>query len=218
MSIKLLPMEVDDCGEWMRIRSIAYQGPTNLVVHHRPVSDESMAKAVDERKKLFYAPGTYHWKVVDVETGKMMTAAKFELHNMGEKKTEETSNHVAKSKEPPFVPPEVNIPALVALLRPLGEAHQEIMGDRPHLMLDTLSAFPEYQRRGAGALVVKWGAEKADEMGIELYLTSTMMTKPLYEKMGFTLVKEMLFDRVPWGGEGMDWHGCMVRKPNSKST
>ncbi|KAF2808483.1 uncharacterized protein BDZ99DRAFT_489146 [Mytilinidion resinicola] len=217
MSIELRPMEEDDCLEWMRIRWIAYQGPTNLIVHHRPVSDESLAKVAEQRKKEFHNPGAYHWKVVDVETGKMMTAAKFELHNTLDKR-EDDRNVSIKSNEAPFVPPEVNIPALMALLGPLGQAQKEIMGDRPYLLLDTLSTLPEYHRRGAGGMVVKWGAEKADELGIEFYLTSSMMARHLYEKYGFVLVKDMWFDRVPWGGEGVDWHGCMVRKPNPKST
>ncbi|KAF2495867.1 hypothetical protein BU16DRAFT_526416 [Lophium mytilinum] len=217
MAIELRPMEVDDCLQWMRIRSIAYQGPTNLIVHHRPVSDETLAKVAEQRKKEFHDPGTYHWKVVDVETGKMMTAARFELHNMQEEKGE-TENVPVKNNEAPFVPPEVNMPVLMALLGPLRQAQSEIMGDRPYLLLDTLATLPEYHRRGAGAIVVKWGAEKADELGIEFYLTSSMVARPLYEKYGFVLVKDNWFDRGPWGGEGLDWHGCMVRKPNTMST
>lgn len=214
MSKALLPMEIDDCAESTRIRSISYEGPTNLIVHHRSVSVESMAKVVEERKKEFHAPGTYHWKVVDVGTGKMMTAAKFELHNTGKGKTPESDDEALKSKEAPFVPPEVNLPALVALLGPLGQAHQEIMGDRPHLMLATLSTLPEYRRQGAAAMVVKWGVETADEMGIECYLTSTTMARHLYEEFGFALMKEIWFDRVPWGGEGKDWHGVSFVFPS----
>jgi GNAT superfamily N-acetyltransferase len=200
-------MELGDCSEWMRIRKIAYQGPTNLIVHHRPVSDESLAEVVEERKKELNAPGAFHWKVVDVETGKMMTAAKFELHNVGMEKPAKPVDEVATSKDPRFVPPEVNMPALMALLGLLGQARKEVMGERPYLMLDTLSTLPEYRRRGAAALLVKWGAKKADELGIELYLTSSMVARPLYEKMGFVLVKDMWFDRGPgveraWIGMG----------------
>lgn len=136
-----------------------------------------------------------------------MAVAKFSLHNVAECQSPVLDHDDTQSKPPPFVPPEVNIPALLALLKPHDEARQDVMGDRPCLMLDTLATHPDFTRRGAATLLLKWGADEADKMGTECYLTSSMMARPLYEKMGFVLVRDMWFDRVPWGGEGVDWHG-----------
>lgn len=58
-------MQPSDFLSWMRIRSIAYLGPTNSIVHKRPLSDESITQVAEERKKEFAKSGTWHWKVVD---------------------------------------------------------------------------------------------------------------------------------------------------------
>ncbi|OCK74599.1 acyl-CoA N-acyltransferase [Lepidopterella palustris CBS 459.81] len=215
MPLRLLPMELEDCHEWVRIRSIAYRGPTSTIVHHRRMSDASFAKVVEGQKKEFYEPGTWHWKVVDMDSGEMVAAARWCAQNFSKSDTEivRSGSDDTDDNEPPYIPPEVNVPALSALLGPLRQAGEEIMGARPYLMLDTLSTLPEHQRRGAGSMILKWGVEKADEMGVEMYLTSSSMARPLYERWGFEVVRELQFDRTPWGGEGVDRHTCMLRKP-----
>lgn len=44
---------------------------------------------------------------------------------------------------------------------------------------------PSYRRRGAGRLLVEWGSKKADELGVEAFVESTLDGKPLYESCGF---------------------------------
>lgn len=64
-------------------------------------------------------------------------------------------------------------------------------------------------------MMLDWGMRKADEEGLMTYLDSTMTGRPIYERRGFEVVKALEWDRVPWGGEGKDWHGCMVRRAKS---
>lgn len=213
----------------MRIRSIAYSGPTNLLVHTRPLSEESLVKVSEDRQKNFHAPGTYQWKVVDTDAeNEIISCAQWTLHNYNGEESEEREEEEGEAKadgiddtaprdprwkskrpdaEPLFLPPEVNLKVLKALLGPLRAANEEIMGARPYLMLNTLSTHPEHYRRGCGSLLVKWGVETADELGIEAYLDTSMMGRKLYERFGFELVREVRFDREEWGGEGVDWHG-----------
>ncbi|KAF2018641.1 hypothetical protein BU24DRAFT_418161 [Aaosphaeria arxii CBS 175.79] len=116
----------------------------------------------------------------------------------------------------PYLPPELRLEVLSALLNPLRDACTEIMGSKPYLMLNSLATHPEHQQRGAGRLLLKWGLDVADRAGLELYLDTSLRGRKLYEKEGFRLVKGVEFDRTPWGGEGVDWHGCMVRSPRGK--
>ena len=47
---------------------------------------------------------------------------------------------------------------------------------------------PDYRRFGAGDLVVQWGTNRAHEMGVEAFVESTELAKPLYAKHGFVLI------------------------------
>lgn len=41
-------------------------------------------------------------------------------------------------------------------------------------MLGMIVTPPDYRRRGAASLVVRWGIDRADERGVEIYLESSM--------------------------------------------
>jgi GNAT superfamily N-acetyltransferase len=51
--------------------------------------------------------------------------------------------------------------------------------------LDTLVVQPDYQRRGAGSMLVQWGCDLADEEGVALYVDASRAGAPLYERFGF---------------------------------
>ncbi|KAJ5698695.1 hypothetical protein N7462_000700 [Penicillium macrosclerotiorum] len=65
--------------------------------------------------------------------------------------------------------------------------HGELMKDRPHYYLEMLAVHPSYQGRGLASKLLKWGLSRADEEGVEVYLSSSPDGKPLYEKYGFQL-------------------------------
>lgn len=54
-----------------------------------------------------------------------------------------------------------------------------------HIVLDMMSTHPDHQRRGAGSMLVKWGTEIADSLGVESFIDGTAAGKPLYERFGF---------------------------------
>lgn len=49
---------------------------------------------------------------------------------------------------------------------------------------------PDHRRRGAGSLLVEWGTNKADEMGVEAFVESTDIGKPLYDRHGFASMND----------------------------
>ncbi|KAF4983788.1 hypothetical protein FZEAL_872 [Fusarium zealandicum] len=59
------------------------------------------------------------------------------------------------------------------------DAPRRRMGARPQVY---------FRRQGIADLIMEWGKQKADEMGVEMWLDSTEYGVPLYKKHGFTVV------------------------------
>ncbi|QIW95592.1 hypothetical protein AMS68_001110 [Peltaster fructicola] len=60
------------------------------------------------------------------------------------------------------------------------------------LSLDICAIDPDYQRRGIGNELVKWGTAKADELGIDAVVESSVCGKGLYEKHGFIFQRDVV--------------------------
>jgi GNAT superfamily N-acetyltransferase len=53
-------------------------------------------------------------------------------------------------------------------------------------VIEMLSTHPEHQRRGAGAILMKWGTDIADSLGLRAFVQASRLGKQhLYEKFGF---------------------------------
>ncbi len=51
--------------------------------------------------------------------------------------------------------------------------------------LDTVGTHPDYQRQGAGSMLVKWGCDLADKDGVAAYVDASKEGAALYKKHGF---------------------------------
>lgn len=122
-----------------------------------------------------------------------------------------------EKSDTPFTPPELRTDILNAVLTPLRSAQEDTMGtETPYLKLDTLATHPAHHRRGAAKMLLEWGVGKADEEGWRTYLDASPVGVKSYERVGFRIVKEVVFERGEWGGEGRDWWGVMVREVGGK--
>ncbi|KAI6081815.1 acyl-CoA N-acyltransferase [Hypoxylon rubiginosum] len=89
----------------------------------------------------------------------------------------------------------------------MDRKRKEVMGDRPHWYLEMLGVRKEFQRRGAGKALLRWGLKQADEAGIEAYLTASPAGTPLYQMHGFDIVETVLID------DGKRVENFMLRPP-----
>lgn len=71
-----------------------------------------------------------------------------------------------------------------------------------HSDLALFFVHPEYQRKGIGSLLLKWGKNKADEAGAKIWLTSTPQAMPVYEKNGWKVRDTYEIDLEKYGGQG----------------
>ncbi|KAL4936408.1 hypothetical protein BDV06DRAFT_93617 [Aspergillus oleicola] len=60
-----------------------------------------------------------------------------------------------------------------------------LMGETRHYYLDTLATHQDYQRRGAGSMLLQWGCDLADKDGVALYVDASKAGAPLYQRFGF---------------------------------
>jgi GNAT superfamily N-acetyltransferase len=84
------------------------------------------------------------------------------------------------------------------------------------IVLHMLITDPAHHRRGAGALLVRWGTDQADKNNLPSFLEASEAGKALYARLGFVAEHEEVFDLAKWGGVGRDTNTLMIRPPVSK--
>jgi hypothetical protein len=62
-------------------------------------------------------------------------------------------------------------------------------------------------------MLLKWGIEKADSAGLPAFLESSVMGRPLYERVGFRVKETVTFDLTKYGLEGTDKSVVMIKEP-----
>lgn len=53
---------------------------------------------------------------------------------------------------------------------------------------------PGHQRKGAGALLTRWGLDLAEQLQLPVYLESSPQARRLYQKLGFEQVGTVVHD------------------------
>ncbi|KAI0896465.1 hypothetical protein F4806DRAFT_464652 [Annulohypoxylon nitens] len=128
-----------------------------------------------------------HWlKVTDTDSGKIIGAAEWEIREQVSPPDEPQGPinaywHTEGSEEKAFAE---------KLFVNLKGFMKKRMG-RPHIELEQLVVHPDHRKRGAGKLLVDWGVQKADELGLETCVESVPFAVPIYEKYGFGNLDEL---------------------------
>ena len=80
--------------------------------------------------------------------------------------------------------------------------------------LHMLHTDPAYQRRGAASALLKWGTDRADQLGLPVYLESSSEGHDLYGRHGFEDAEVFEVELGPFGGGGQTRSApLMIRKP-----
>ena len=84
--------------------------------------------------------------------------------------------------------------------------------------LDVCAVDPKFQRKGVGHALVQWGANKADDMGVEGVVESSIFGKGLYEKHGYVFVKDVqLQTPLQWADRPVQEFAWLVRPKTVKA-
>lgn len=74
--------------------------------------------------------------------------------------------------------------------------------DTRTLELRYLAVHPENQRKGVGQALVKAVIDKANELGLDVYLMAYDAGRSVYERLGFREIERHIEDLANYGSEG----------------
>ena len=201
LAISLLKPE--EAEQYMRIRHEVFRTTVNNILYSRgEPSQKTLDRVTEDTRDGIINKGILFLKCVDTSTGEMIAGARWRYVKPNEEGAKERS---WEEVDAGFVIPEPydeSDPELFKSLFNLFNSNKrEILGTRPYYVLDTLVTLQAHERRGAGSMLVRWGCEKADEVGVEAFLEASPMGAPMYARHGFQPVKEVHLDLRQWGGK-----------------
>lgn len=145
-------------------------------------------------------PETTYLKAVDASNGKIMGMAKWNIYDSNipdlDKVDREQKDYWGNEEDKRYC--EV---ISKEFMKTRNDAIRRTGGNV--VSLDILAVDPEYQRKGVGHALVQWGTAKADAMGNEAVVESSVFGKGLYLKHGFIFKKDVRIE-PPEGFVGKD--------------
>lgn len=66
-------------------------------------------------------------------------------------------------------------------------------------------------------MLMRWGCEQADKDNLPVYLESSSVGLPLYQRFGFNELQRKILDLTKYGGHGEDYNFAMVRSPQTSA-
>ena len=78
-------------------------------------------------------------------------------------------------------------------------------------VLNLLCVHRDWQRRGAGTLLVQWGLARSESLGLPAYLEASPAGYGLYLKLGFHEIDVVVVKAEDWDG-GFDRHYVAMLK------
>jgi GNAT superfamily N-acetyltransferase len=183
-----------------------------------PPTPTVLSRTVDRQLQAWQADPHITWlKVTDDETGEVVAAAKWFVW-APESKTPDAKDGAAAAAAAavgPQWPAKISADWILESERGTGNCgagvedkpfveyiveeffqrrRERIQG--PCVLLDQLFCAPAHQRRGAGKLLVKWGTQRADELGVKGFVEASFTGRRLYESCGFKVTEQVCLEGV----------------------
>jgi GNAT superfamily N-acetyltransferase len=85
-----------------------------------------------------------------------------------------------------------------ALVSPLWTAREKMWLDQRYIYCHVVAVHPDYQRKGIGQLLMKYGICVAQESKLPMYIESSKEAVRLYEKIGCRRLKERVVHKADY--------------------
>ncbi|KUI65965.1 hypothetical protein VM1G_02388 [Cytospora mali] len=153
-----------------------------------------------------------HFKAVDPETGKLVGYIRWTLPIKHCKN--EDGSPVWPEGQTPDVSPEEKArlikraeaadwnPSSEAdhLDDPVGKKKKEFLAKKDYLVIEYFAVHPENQGKGVGTALLKHGIEKAQELGIDIFVLAFVGGFRAYNNAGFITLDSLVQDATAYGG------------------
>jgi GNAT superfamily N-acetyltransferase len=211
MSITTLPTvsEISDPKEiaaWTKAMYVSFVGTDNVLAEtlfglppNVMPTESQLERAVEGHVKAVSTnPGddggrTSFIQVLDPATGAIMGGAKWVFFDDKPKLPE----HVEVS----WVTDPFEKEFAQATMNEFHSRRYKLM-DTPQALLNILFTSPDYERRGVGSLMTKWGLERADQMRVPSFTEASLRGTPVYARLGFNTREDV---RLRWDERGDQW-------------
>ncbi|OQE13764.1 hypothetical protein PENFLA_c043G02684 [Penicillium flavigenum] len=162
-------------------------------------------------------PNMHVLKIHDPVSGELATYSRWQFPaSFGPSLVPLSEKAAFLAKDPiPHAPQQMNKGVFNAFKKLLEESRKRYTTEND-IILDLLATLPEYQGRGFGSAVLKWGMEKADASQSRIFLEGTPEGVPVYLKHGWKILEEVVMDYTQFGGVGQESFFMMMRDPVSQ--
>ncbi|KAI1367999.1 hypothetical protein F5Y08DRAFT_20028 [Xylaria arbuscula] len=194
----------------------SYENPYQSIldVHFTPCGDdeasrEARLKEAADRFANWHVndPVSYWQKVVDTDTGEIVGGACWNIHQ-GDPFAQTPNFEIT------WQPNDGSREFVGEFLRQYS-VPRALVGRKPQVYLFIIFTVPSYRCKGVAQKFMSWGMDKADELGVEMFLDAGKLGMPLYEANQFICLKENVIapetDTPTEGWKGMQKKVSTVR-------
>ncbi|KAG4432033.1 hypothetical protein IFR05_012472 [Cadophora sp. M221] len=214
----LLPAEVSDLAEILEGQRLAFSDPVEpffFALFPETERKERFEEQVKRTEAWWTGdPSAKYMKVVDEETGKIISAAKWCIYE-----TPLTKEQMNEELMVDWHPDEESNEWAQHIIRAVHSHRLQRTKGGVCCVLDMMSTHPDHHRRGAGKMLVQWGCDIADKMGVEAFIEGTFIARRLYESCGFVATPtDWIFVDVPekWKHKSQIKYYFFEREPRAK--
>ncbi|KAI5371146.1 Putative GNAT domain, acyl-CoA N-acyltransferase [Septoria linicola] len=195
MPVIAIPAEDADFDRIFEITSLAFarNEPVWDVMYPAHWTPAGRAKGSARMLKLHQTiPETTFIKAVDTETGEILGMSKWNIFQNYTPKRSEVPSDVYETEEDRRYAQGI----VDCFIKDRNQAIIERNGNV--VSLDILTVDPAHHRKKVGDVMVKWGTQKADELGFDAIVESSVPGRGLYEKNGFVWQKDVVVQAEGW--------------------
>ncbi|KAJ5117425.1 hypothetical protein N7448_011057 [Penicillium atrosanguineum] len=211
MSLTVGTLEASEISDFVQIQLTAFTSVTSRILYAPSPETADQTRSLN----LEYLKNNSHvqfQKAFDPVTGDIASCARWKIYLNGRDEADVTLGSPDLLQEAALG---WQGQAKRAFHETLSRYLRDIMGTRPFYHLDMLMTDPRFSRRGAAQKLIEWGIGQANRRQLPIYLESSVMAQPLYQRNGFQPVGDYTMDLAKFGGAGVEKVIIMIRMPRS---
>ena len=217
MSLKVEPISEADIPAVVETDYAAFYGSSNVapLVWPNGITDNVYKKGLEMRKKELSDSSRVFMKVVDTNLdGTLIAFAVWAIWEEDQPRSEWDAPEVKQVIEKFENDADTNTALLNEFFGIVSTVKRRYIQGKARIHLSFLATHPDHQRRGAGKMLLDYGAELAEKKGLQSTLFATKVGLPLYLREGFELVDGAfaVLDLQKWGVKG-EWGTQLLRRP-----